>query len=36
VAATFLMTNFGDLPWRSRVFLAVSWLPKGTVQAALG
>ena len=30
------MTSCVQLTWRQRIFIAFAWIPKGTVQAALG
>merc|ERR1712174_62811 len=34
--ATYLAVMGGDLNWKEKVFMAFAWLPKATVQAALG
>jgi len=36
MAATYLAVMGGDLNWKEKVFMAFAWLPKATVQAALG
>jgi hypothetical protein len=36
VAASFLAVSFSDLTLKERLFVALAWLPKATVQAALG
>ncbi|XP_068985754.1 sodium/hydrogen exchanger 9B1-like [Bombus flavifrons] len=35
-AATYLATWRTPLTWKERLFVVVCWLPKGTIQAALG
>ena len=34
--AAFVAVSFGDLTLRERLFVSLAWLPKATVQAALG
>lgn len=34
--SSFVLTSWSNLPFRERMFLVVAWMPKGTVQAALG
>jgi len=34
--ASFLAVGCGDLSLRERIFVALAWLPKATVQAAIG
>ncbi|VEL31651.1 unnamed protein product [Protopolystoma xenopodis] len=34
--ATILAVTPSQLSWRERLFVAVAWLPKATVQAAIG
>ena len=36
IAASFLSVSGGDLTLKERVFVALAWLPKATVQAAIG
>merc|ERR1719220_1631022 len=36
MGATYLAVMGGDLNWKEKVFMAFAWLPKATVQAALG
>ncbi|XP_041842141.1 sodium/hydrogen exchanger 9B2 isoform X2 [Melanotaenia boesemani] len=33
---TFLLVHAGGFNWKEKVFIAVAWLPKATVQAAIG
>ena len=33
---SFVVIMGGQLSWKDRLFVAVTWLPKATVQAALG
>ncbi|XP_028254755.1 sodium/hydrogen exchanger 9B2 [Parambassis ranga] len=36
LAVTFLLVHFGGFSLKEKVFIAVAWLPKATVQAAIG
>ena len=36
VVASFMAVSFGDISLKERFFIALAWLPKATVQAALG
>ncbi|KAM8746897.1 sodium/hydrogen exchanger 9B2 isoform 1-T1 [Acanthopagrus schlegelii] len=36
VLVTFLLVHFGGFNLKEKVFIAVAWLPKATVQAAIG
>ena len=36
VLASFAAVSFGDISLKERFFVALAWLPKATVQAALG
>jgi len=36
IATTFFAVMTPKFTWRDRLFLALSWIPKATVQAALG
>ncbi|CAD7940147.1 unnamed protein product [Amoebophrya sp. A120] len=36
VPAAVFATSFGNLSWRERIFIGLAWMPKATVQAALG
>ncbi|XP_029696343.1 sodium/hydrogen exchanger 9B2-like isoform X3 [Takifugu rubripes] len=33
---TFLLVHFGGFNWKEKLFIAVAWTPKATVQAAIG
>ncbi|XP_042368223.1 sodium/hydrogen exchanger 9B2-like [Plectropomus leopardus] len=36
LAVTFLLVHFGGFNLKEKIFIAVAWLPKATVQAAIG
>ncbi|XP_036619802.1 sodium/hydrogen exchanger 9B1-like [Trichosurus vulpecula] len=36
IFATFLLVSFAGFSYKERIFVALSWLPKATVQAVLG
>ncbi|XP_045392606.1 sodium/hydrogen exchanger 9B1 [Lemur catta] len=36
ILATFVLTSFAGFSFKERIFIALSWMPKATVQAVLG
>jgi len=36
IGASFLAVSFGDISIKERLFVSLAWLPKATVQAAIG
>lgn len=36
IVITYIGTSHNDLTWKEKLFVAIAWLPKATVQAAIG
>ncbi|XP_070612785.1 sodium/hydrogen exchanger 9B2-like [Erythrolamprus reginae] len=36
IIATFLLVSGADFHWKEKLFIALAWIPKATVQAAIG
>ena len=36
MVATYASVSGGDLNWKEKIFMSIAWIPKATVQAALG
>ncbi|XP_026553640.1 sodium/hydrogen exchanger 9B2-like [Pseudonaja textilis] len=36
IVATFLLVSFSGFHWKEKIFIALAWIPKATVQAAIG
>ena len=36
ITATLISSTCSDFTWKEKIFICISWLPKATVQAAVG